>query len=183
MCGHKRRMLVRTIIVVSMSAVVFAVMGPHLGLRARDMFAEQNAASSVDASAPDGPAAPSSDGAEVVLTRDRDSHFRADTWVNGQPLRMMIDSGATVVVMSEADARRVGIYTADQDFTNEVLTANGVVAVAPVTIDRMNIGGIERRSVRAAVMRGDALGQPLLGQSFLNTLGSVNIEGERMRLR
>ncbi len=123
---------------------------------------------------------PSGGGAD--LARDYDGHFRASVRVNGTEMMMMVDSGASVVVLGEAQAVAAGIIIDPAAFTGTAQTAGGTVATMPVTLDRISVGGIDRSNVEAAVIRGD-LPQPLLGQSFLSTLDMMNVEGNRMRLR
>ncbi len=176
-------MIVRTLIVTGITALVFAFVGPHLGTRAREVLAGQDAPHA-ETGGPDNVYAAAAPAAgPVTLNRDGDGHYRADARVNGQPLRLMIDSGASVVVLTEGDARRAGIYPAAQDYNQPVSTAGGTIMVAPVTIDRLSIGGIERREVRGAVVQGTLLTQSLLGQSFMGQLAAVSIEGGRMTLR
>ena len=116
------------------------------------------------------------------LARDYDGHFRTSVRVNGTDMLMMIDSGASVVVLGEAQARAAGIFVDPAAFTGTAKTAGGDVATMPVILDRISIGGIERTHVQAAVIRGD-LPQPLLGQSFLATLNGMDVDGNRMVLR
>ena len=171
-------MLARTLILVGLSALGFAMIGPLMGERLT--AAAQREATTDGAAATAPAAAPSL--AAVTLNRDADSHFRADMRVNGYPVRMMVDSGATTVALTESDARAVGIYPSDRDFTATAQTAGGLVRVAPVLIDRLTIGMIERRNVQAAVIRGNSLTESLLGQSFLSELGAMRVEGDRMLL-
>lgn len=130
---------------------------------------------------PSGPSSASGPG--VTLVRDADSHFRALVSVNGQQFPMLVDSGASLIALTQADARRAGINPPPSAYTAIALTAGGEVRTAPVTIARISIGGIERRNVPAAVMPVTALDQSLLGQSFLTTLTEVQIRGDRMALR
>jgi aspartyl protease family protein len=122
-----------------------------------------------------------SKGGEVELARDPDGHFRASVRVNGSEMMMMIDSGASVVVLSEAQARAAGISIDSAAYSGRAQTAGGTIETMPITIGRISVGGIERTNIAAVVVRGD-LPQPLLGQSFLSTIDSVNVSGNRMRL-
>lgn len=122
-------------------------------------------------------------GSLTLITRDPDSHFRAQMLVNGRPIRMMVDSGATSVVLRESDARTAGIIINAASYSASADTAGGQVAVAPVVIERLAIGTIERRDVQAAVVADDKLSQSLLGQSFLGQLNEVKISGNTMQLR
>ncbi|MFM6852852.1 MAG: TIGR02281 family clan AA aspartic protease [Sphingopyxis sp.] len=183
-------MVGRLFLIVGSAAVVFAIFGPQLGERAMglaqgrgDTAGPASLPSSSSLPAGSSGTMPTSGGAAVTLLRDGDSHFRAGMMVNGRPITMLVDSGATLVVLTQADAQAAGITPAAADYTGRARTAGGEVAMAPVTIDRITLGGIERRNVAAAVMPGNALGQSLLGQSFLGQLAEVSIADNRMRLR
>ena len=113
------------------------------------------------------------------LQRGPDGHFYADAQVNGTTIRFMVDTGASVVVLTGADAQRAGIQLPSRRET--AMGVGGPVEVAPVTLDRISIGGIEARGVRAAV--ADELPVSLLGQSYLQRVSSVEIRGDTMVLR
>ena len=87
----------------------------------------------------------------------------------------MVDTGASIVALSFEDARAIGLYVRDSDFTHRVSTANGFARIAPVTIDRISIGDITVRDVSGAVMEPGKLGTTLLGMSFLSRLQRVDI--------
>ncbi len=122
-------------------------------------------------------------GSTAALTRDADGHFRADVAVNGQRVRMLVDSGASMIVIDEATARRLGIVPPETAYTGTALTANGQAAFAPVRLASVSVGNVRRVDVPAGVMRGVSLPTPLLGQSFLGTLSEVKISGDRMELK
>lgn len=153
----------------------------YMGHRDPGDLPPSDASQRADAPAPS--AASPVPGALTLIQRDPDSHFRAQMLVNGRSIRMMVDSGATSVVLRESDARLAGIYLTPASYTAQADTAGGTVAVAPVVIDRLAIGTIERRQVRAAVVADDKLSQSLLGQSFLGQLNEVKINGNTMQLR
>lgn len=128
------------------------------------------------------PARAGNDITETVIARSADSHFYVDAEVNGAPVRFLIDSGASAVVLTPEDASRAGIAALPADYTAEAQTANGPVRLKPVTLDRVAVGGIEAAGVAAAVSEG-GLPVSLLGQSYLARLSKVEIEGDRMVLR
>jgi aspartyl protease family protein len=132
----------------------------------------------VAASAP-----PPANGPGVTIKRGADGHFRGDVSVNGHSIAMLLDSGASLVTLTERDAATAGVFPAPNAYTGRARTAGGEVPFAQVTIDRITLGGIERRNVPAAVMQGDALPQSLLGQSFLGQVAEVRIADGEMRLR
>ncbi|HVQ09961.1 MAG TPA: TIGR02281 family clan AA aspartic protease [Allosphingosinicella sp.] len=114
-----------------------------------------------------------------ALIRGSDGHFYADAQVNGVTIRFMIDTGASVVMLTQDDARRAGIpLPAERTLAMGV---GGTVSVAPVTIGRIAVGAVEARSIQAAV--ADELPVSLLGQNFLARFGSVEIRGDTMVLR
>jgi len=113
------------------------------------------------------------------LMRAPDGHFYAEAQVNGARIRFLVDTGASIVALTRQDAQRAGIA-----LPSERAIARGVggdVEVIPVTIDRLAIGTIEARDVRAAV--AEELEVSLLGQSYLSRVGRVEISGDRMVLR
>jgi aspartyl protease family protein len=113
------------------------------------------------------------------LRRGPDGHFYADAQVNGTTIRFMVDTGASVVVLTAADAQRAGIHLPSE--RSMAMGVGGPVEIIPVTLDRVAIGGIEARAVQAAV--ADELPVSLLGQSYLSRVGTVEIHGDRMVLR
>jgi aspartyl protease family protein len=114
--------------------------------------------------------------------RASDGLFYVDATVNGAPVRFLVDTGATTVVLTPEDAHRAGIMPEDTHFNVKADTANGGAAMAWVTLDHVNVAGTSAQGLRAAVA-GTGLGVSLLGQSWLSQLDSVTIEGDRMTLR
>ena len=120
--------------------------------------------------------------AEFRTTRAPDGHFYADVRVNGATIRMLVDTGATTVLLSRADAQRAGIQVAAGDFTSIGQTVSGDIALKSVTIDRIALGPVVGYDVPAMVAEGD-VPVSLLGQSFLERVGRVEIEGSQLVLR
>ena len=119
--------------------------------------------------------------AEVVLQRAGDGHFYVEVDVNGSSVRMVADTGASVIALSAADAERAGIDVDQLDFSHAASTANGIAAVAEVELGEVRVGALVRRDVRAFVTRG--LSTSLLGMSFFNSLSQVAMESEELVLR
>lgn len=113
------------------------------------------------------------------LLRGADGHFYAEARVNGVNIRFMVDTGASVVMLTPQDAQRAGIALPAQ--RELAMGVGGTVSVAPVMIDRIAVGALEARSIQAAV--ADQLPVSLLGQNFLAQFDSVEIRGDRMMLR
>ncbi|MCJ8158779.1 TIGR02281 family clan AA aspartic protease [Sphingomonas sp. LaA6.9] len=120
--------------------------------------------------------------AEVVLRRASDSHFYAEAQVNGAAVRFLVDSGASAVVLTRADAQKAGIGAQAGEFTARAMSANGEVKLKPVMLDRLAIGPVSATNVKAMVAEND-LGVSLLGQSFLSRVAKVEITEGEMRLR
>lgn len=119
---------------------------------------------------------------EVLLSRAGDSHFYADTEIDGRNIRMLVDSGASIVALTRRDAEAIGINVDDLPIGGSANTAGGVVPMRPVVLDSVEVDGIKVRDVQAAVIDAD-MGVSLLGQSFLSKLAAVNVEGDTMTLR
>jgi aspartyl protease family protein len=118
----------------------------------------------------------------VMVMRAADGHFAIRTAVNGVPTLMLVDTGASFVTLTPRDAAAAGIDISGLAFSVPIQTANGMIEAAPVRIDRLTVGAIARQNVAALVAPDDALGQSLLGMSFLDTLGGYSISGDRLVL-
>jgi aspartyl protease family protein len=119
---------------------------------------------------------------EVILTRASDGHFYTEAQVNGTPIRFIVDTGATNVALTRADAQKLGLAPADAEFTETAKGAGGPVKFKPVLLDHVSVGSIEARQVQAAVLQSD-MPVSLLGQSWLKNVGTVSISQNRMVLR
>ncbi|MCZ7595329.1 MAG: TIGR02281 family clan AA aspartic protease [Hyphomicrobium sp.] len=122
-------------------------------------------------------------GSIVEIEAEKNGHFNTEADINGRPIEVMIDTGATMVALSYEDAERAGLMLNDKDFTRAVSTANGVARVAPVTLDRVSIGSITVRDVPAAVAERGRLKTSLLGMSFLSRLSRFDMRSGRLVLQ
>jgi aspartyl protease family protein len=120
---------------------------------------------------------------EIILHKSMSGHFEANVGVDGKTIHMLVDTGASSVVLANADAAEIGIDTTKLRYTVPVMTANGRTAAAPVTLSEIGIGPIVRRNIPALVAQDGQLGQSLLGMSFLSTLGSMQMQTDELRLR
>jgi aspartyl protease family protein len=120
---------------------------------------------------------------EVAIPADPRGHFFVRVSINGTPVRMMVDTGATGVVLSRDDARRVGIEPQASDFTARTTTANGVVPVAPVMLKEVAVGEISVRDVPAIVHPDTRFQGSLLGMSFLSRLSQFEVIRGRLLLK
>ncbi len=122
-------------------------------------------------------------GSVVEIKVGRNGHFNTQAEINGRPVEVMIDTGATMVALSYEDAERAGLYLNNGDFTGAVSTANGIARVAPVTLDRVSIGDITVRDVPAAVAEPGRLRTSLLGMTFLNKLSRFDMRSGTLVLQ
>jgi len=113
------------------------------------------------------------DGRRVELVADGAGQYSAEATVNGSPIHMMIDTGATLVSLSADAAARVGVFVDDADYTVRVRTANGLARAAPVTLVGVSIGDVYVPEVQALVLERQAGPINLLGMSFLRRLSAV----------
>ena len=119
---------------------------------------------------------------QTMLIRTGAGHFAADGFANGLPVRFLVDTGASLVVLTAEDARDTGIDVEELQFTAPVRTANGRTTAASITLDEIQIGDITRRNVPAMVAQPGALETSLLGMSFLSRLHSYEFRGDRLVL-
>jgi aspartyl protease family protein len=106
----------------------------------------------------------------VAVPRDARGHFQVDARVDGGRLNFMVDTGASVIALTESDAARLGIHPSPSEFVAEVRTANGTVRAAPTRLDAVEVGDLVVRDVAAVVLPDEALSENLLGLSFLSRL-------------
>lgn len=124
------------------------------------------------------------DGAqEVILNKSMSGHFETNALINGAQVHMLVDTGASSVVLSHADAQAVGINPENLSYTVSVMTANGRTSAAPTRLSEMAIGPIVRRNISALVAQEGQLDQSLLGMTFLSTLGSLQMQTDELKLR
>lgn len=119
----------------------------------------------------------------VALRAGDDGHFRADASVNGRRLAMLVDTGATNIVLSAEDAERVGVRPRASDYVVPISTANGKISAAAVLIDEVRVGPIGIRSVPALVLKPGLLDHSLLGMSFFSRLRQFEMRGRELVLR
>ncbi len=119
----------------------------------------------------------------VRLRRQGDGHFSARADVNGASMKLLVDTGASTVVLRATDAEKAGVDLALLAFSVAVDTANGVAYAAPVRIRRLGIGPIVLDDVEALVAKPGSLKESLLGMSFLKRLRSYEFSGDFLTIR
>lgn len=120
---------------------------------------------------------------EVSLKKAWDGHFRAVTKINGENVGMLIDTGASLVLLTYEDAQVIGLNPETLDFSTPVITANGKARIARVTLDSVQVGSIGLFGVRAAVAEEGKLHSSLLGMSFLSRIQETTFRRDTLVLR
>lgn len=123
----------------------------------------------------------SEDGGQIELPRDADGHFYMTLDIDGISVEFVVDTGATDLVLSLADAKRIGINVDGLSFSGRASTANGMVRTAPVTLENVRVGESVEGMLRGSVNQG-ALETSLLGMSYLERFSSIEIRGDRLYL-
>lgn len=121
--------------------------------------------------------------ATVTLDKADNGHFEARILINGAPVRAVVDTGATSIVLTAEDAQAAGFNPAALNFTIPVSTANGMARAAAVKTDEVAIGGIVRKDMPVMIAAPGMLGQSLLGMNFIGSLSGFDVRGDRMILR
>lgn len=164
----------RTVMII---AVVLAVMGTVMA-----RMAERLATTPAQASTTSVATMPNNGMRSVNVVRDGRGHFQTEGRVDGRRIGFMIDTGATIVALRESDAAMVGVRPAASDFNAVISTANGTVKGARALLDRVEIGDLSVVNVEAVILPDQALGENLLGLSFLNRLRQFEVADGRMVL-
>lgn len=119
----------------------------------------------------------------VAVSRGADGHFRVRGSVNGAPVTFLLDTGASLILLTSEDAAAAGVRPDRAAFSLPVSTANGLAEVAPVTLSDVSVGSISENEVSAAVAPPGSLSSSLLGMSFLSRLYRFEITGDRLVLQ
>jgi aspartyl protease family protein len=122
-------------------------------------------------------------GRVVEIARGRGGEFGVQTRVNGGTVPMVLDTGASAVVLTQEAAKAAGLPLEVLNYSVTVDTANGRTKAAAVTLDSIGVGGLVERSVPALIAQPGQLRTSLLGMSFLNRLESWEVRGDKLVLR
>jgi aspartyl protease family protein len=109
-----------------------------------------------------------------------DGHYYMSAIVDGVSLRFVVDTGASDIVLTGADAAKLGYNPMTMAYTGQARTANGAVATAPISIRSLEMAGFRDEGIRAVVNSGD-LDTSLLGMSYLSKF-HITLSGETMTL-
>jgi len=116
----------------------------------------------------------------LVYPANEHGHVILDAAVNGASVRLLVDTGASLVTLTPADARAAGIGSGELVFNSRASTANGFARMAPVTLREIRIGQLSIYDVPAAVLEN--LNISLLGMSFLNRLQSYEMREGKLTI-
>ena len=120
----------------------------------------------------------------VMIEMDKHGRFNFDGKLNGTPVPMFLDTGATSVVIGMRHAKQLGIRVNARDFTGRAQTASGIVRFARVTVSSIEVGNVIVRNVPVAVQEVDLFGSVALGTPFISRLqGGVEIKGGTLLLK
>jgi aspartyl protease family protein len=119
---------------------------------------------------------------ELVVTQGQDGGFFIMGQVNGQPVRFLVDTGASETVLSPADARRLGVDPATLRFDHSAETANGIGYGAPFTADSLTVGQIKLTGFPMVINQAP-MSSSLLGLTFLGRLESFQVRGRKLYLK
>ena len=116
---------------------------------------------------------------ETVLERSEGGHFYANVEVNGQLVRFLVDTGASGVALTEADAERIGLDFDRGAYEQVGMGASGPVRGKFVTLDKVSLDGKAAHGIEGAILEGSDIS--LLGQNYLGRF-SVEMRGDTMRI-
>ena len=120
-------------------------------------------------------------GTAIVRSSD-DRHFRVDAIVDGAQVRFLLDTGASMVVLTGRDAQKLGFDLNKLEYTQRTETANGVGMGSPVRLREIRVGPIVVKDIRAMINQSP-MSNSLLGMSFLERLSGYSVEDGTLTLR
>ena len=119
---------------------------------------------------------------DIIINIKQDGHFYATVLVNNVEIEFLIDTGATHIVLSKEDAKKLDYNLSKLIFWSKSNTANGIVETAPIRLQSIKLGQFSDTNVLAYINQG-SMKQSLLGMSFLNNFSSVEFRNETLTLR
>lgn len=126
--------------------------------------------------------APVARGTDTQIVKGPDGHYWAEARIDGRAVRVLVDTGASVVALTRDDAARLGLSPGPEAFTARVETASGPVRAAPVKLASVAVAGAEVRQVQALIVE-EGLPYSLLGMSYLGKLSSMEATPSGLTLR
>ncbi|MGF6308571.1 clan AA aspartic protease (TIGR02281 family) [Bradyrhizobium sp. i1.8.4] len=170
------RILLVILLLMATAGAVVAYGDPDQIARAREnltqIFGRSTAAS----------ASTSSSAPAVQITRSQGGEFAFRAKINGVSAPMVIDTGATSVVLTWETAKAIGLPTDMLEYNVDLETAGGHTKAARLTLDRLAVGRLVEKSVPALVMQRGQMKTNLLGMSFLDRLESWGVRSDTLML-
>jgi aspartyl protease family protein len=117
----------------------------------------------------------------ISIPRGKSGHYEVSLLMNGEPVDFIVDTGATNIVITKEDARRIGFDPENMRYLGQASTANGIVRTHMVRVAKVEIGDIVDENVKVWVNDGE-LFQSLLGMAYLEKFGRITIESGMMKL-
>jgi aspartyl protease family protein len=154
-------MVVRTLLIGALAVLGAVVTAQRLNALADPQSAHQVAAVATTQSAQ------ASEGGETTIPMSSDGHWWADADIDGHPIHVLIDTGATAVSLTASDARALGIDPDNLNYAYPVMTANGPARAAKVRLGEVSVGNVEVSDVDAYVI-STGLETSLLGMTYLH---------------
>jgi aspartyl protease family protein len=121
-------------------------------------------------------------GASAQVLKGLDGHYWADALIEGRAVRVMVDTGASVIALTRDDAARLGLKLTSEDFSGSIITASGPVRAAPVELQAVAVAGARVERVQAMVVE-HGLPHSLLGMSYLGRLSAFTATPASLTLR
>lgn len=118
---------------------------------------------------------------QIAINIANDGHFYIDVLVNQTPIRFMIDTGASDIVLSVRDTRKSGVNLNNLSMVRQYQTANGMISGAITTVDKMEVSGLVLSDVTVSINDSN-MGTSLLGMSFLNRFKKYEFYQDRLVL-
>ena len=118
----------------------------------------------------------------VSLSADASGHFATDVRLNGMFVKGLVDTGATVIAIPGAEAKKIGINPPASAYTTPIQTANGTVKAARIQLQEVRVGTVVVRDVEGVIVPS-GLEITLVGMSFFNRLQSFEMRGKTLVLR
>jgi len=121
------------------------------------------------------------DGSAISIPRSFDGHFHLTLQINDVPVDFLVDTGATDIVLTIEDARRIGLDPSELAFIGRARTANGDVRTAFANLDTVQLGPFSHQNIPASINEGEMPGS-LLGMRYLSLFDRIEISGDQMTL-
>ena len=118
---------------------------------------------------------------QIELPRAPDGHYYAVLEMNNVPVEFVVDTGATQIVLTDTDAKRIGLDPDSLPFLGRAETANGTISTAFDDVNKVKLGPYIDENVRVSISRAD-MGISLLGMSYLQRFDNVHISNSRLVL-